>query len=267
MLPVVASRKCRPASLTTSNAQIKWASGGNLANLWNNYDLPRDSATIDWALSQIQGLAEGINKLHGINTPHGDIKPENILIFAVDGKIGRLVIADVGLAKFHAEYTRKRFSPTTTNHGSRIYSPPEALDKNAIFSRKYDVWSFGCVLLEFLVWLVHGKKGHRTFINRVKKDSDLPFWKRGRLRSKAKLRSTIKRQIRSLSCTLRKTQNPIHRTPALKGLLELVRDSLLVVNVVSSGVTRNSSRAGSQEMLEYIRNIYVIFGNPYDLPS
>jgi serine/threonine protein kinase len=169
--------------------------------------------------------------------------------------MGRLVIADVGLAKFHAQYTRKRFSPTTTRHGSRTYSPPEALEKNAIFSRKYDVWSFGCVLLEFLVWLVHGKKGHERFIKHVRKDEDLPFWKENRLRSKAKLRSTIKDQIGSLSSTLRNSHSSIPRKSTLKGLLKLVRKSLLVVDVEPSGIIRNGCRADSREMLECIRNI------------
>jgi serine/threonine protein kinase len=255
MLHLNISKTFKLPSLTTSNTPIKWAAGGNLANLWNTHGSGCDGATIDWALTQIQGLADGINKLHAIHTRHGDIKPENILIFPTTGSIGQLVIADVGLAKFHAEYTRKRFSPTTTIHGSRTYSPPEALDKNAIYSRKYDVWSFGCVLLEFLVWLVLGKGGHETFIKRVNKDEDYPFWKEKRRGTRVKLRSTIKDQIISLSSTLRKSHSSIPRKSALKGLLALVEESLLVVNVEPRGVFRNGSRADSGEMLDCIRKI------------
>jgi serine/threonine protein kinase len=93
---------------------------------------------------------------------HGDIKPENILwseedIKDEDGDYneqGLLLIADFGLMDFHGKQTRSAIDPETIN-GSPTYEPPERRLRVKI-SRAYDIWSLGCVYLEFVTWLVTG---------------------------------------------------------------------------------------------------------------
>ncbi|KAK7699053.1 hypothetical protein SLS64_011967 [Diaporthe eres] len=103
------------------------------------------------------------------DTRHGDLKPENILIFnrGKHPELGSLVIADVGIAKYHAFETSVRKLKevqTNTRFFTGQYEPPEIrLDQPTIISRKYDSWSLGCVLLEFIIWLQRGKDGLKKF--------------------------------------------------------------------------------------------------------
>ncbi|KAK4195607.1 hypothetical protein QBC40DRAFT_19175 [Triangularia verruculosa] len=91
---------------------------------------------------------------------HGDLKPENILLFAdpdstqsLRGK-GVLKITDFGEAEFAEDgaMAQKRL-PTTP-----IYQAPEAskaLGKRSM-GTAYDIWSLGCVYLEFAAWCMGG---------------------------------------------------------------------------------------------------------------
>jgi len=126
---------------------------------------------------------------------HGDLKPRNI--FHVTGgsssttstttsttartqppnsPLGRLVIADLGISRIHDKPTFERDQLTGTKATTPAYEPPEALrivrrnsrgepiNDNDIpagkpWSRKYDMWSLGCIFLEFAIWLFHDLEG------------------------------------------------------------------------------------------------------------
>jgi len=125
-------------------------------------------------LDQCHGIASGLERVH--NNPsfrigdiggsrsrgrHGDIKPKNILFFKDDeNPPGRLVVADFTLMRFHssnADYTliqKVGFSAT--------YRPPEkALGEGTQVSQKYDIWTLGCVFLEFISWHLLGSDAVR----------------------------------------------------------------------------------------------------------
>lgn len=148
-----------------------WAPNGNLRQLWLRNLNPSSQEVRQWAWAQILGLTRGLARLHETNTRHGDLKPENILRFQGNSgsALGPLVIADVGIAKYHAFETevRKNKNEATTNRtGTQRYTPPEIdvpeKDDNGklrLISRKYDSWSLGCVLLEFITWLRRGRSG------------------------------------------------------------------------------------------------------------
>lgn len=148
-----------------------WAPNGNLRQLWHSEISPASRDVRQWAWDQILGLTRGLVKLHGKKTRHGDVKPENILRFngSDDSAWGPLVIADVGIAKYHAFETevRKANNEATTNRfRTQRYTPPEIVipekddeGKPRSISRKYDSWSLGCVLLEFIIWLRRGRNG------------------------------------------------------------------------------------------------------------
>lgn len=95
-----------------------------------------------------------------VNGRHGDIKPENILWFQMqngeDEQLpanGKLVISDFGLTEFH------RFETGIVNPRgipiSPTYRAPE-YDVSAGITQSYDIWTLGCVLLEFIVWYLQG---------------------------------------------------------------------------------------------------------------
>jgi serine/threonine protein kinase len=142
----------------------------NLRVYWNAVGMPhKNRPTFLWFIKQAYGIASAVNVIHnfisddsgrlGVPRPedkygrHGDIKPENILWFR-DESGGVLRIADFGLGKFHRAVSRSEVDPATIK-GSQTYSPPEVALRQKI-SRAYDIWTIGCMFLEFTTWLLLG---------------------------------------------------------------------------------------------------------------
>jgi len=96
----------------------------------------------------------------------GDLKPENILWFNESDnptEQGILQITDLGLGRFHGFGSKSRDDPRKTP-GSATYVPPE-MALNIPISRAYDIWSLGCVFLEFFTWMVEGYEAVEDFSN------------------------------------------------------------------------------------------------------
>lgn len=214
-----------------------WAPGGNLRELWSRYISGVTSQQHHhWAWTQIRGLADGIKRLHANKTRHGDLKPENILIFDGDDKsgLGVLVIADVGIAKFHAEETRVRQARnyvTTSKHGTLRYEPPEIdhpKGEGQYISRRYDCWSLGCVLLEFIIWLLCGNEGQKRFnLERLGAGSKLDrYWDQDSNREPI-VHPVVQRWIEE------ELTKPLETAPALRELIGLVARYLLVADLDS----------------------------------
>ncbi|KAJ4246834.1 hypothetical protein NW762_013386 [Fusarium torreyae] len=144
---------------------------------WANHQAdPTSQADLIWMLQECYGIASGLYKVHNHTSwqvgarksgsrnkgRHGDIKPKNILFFRhEDDSPGRLVVADFTLMRFHSsidtDYTRIR------NVGySRTYRPPEMDGSGGTqVSQKYDIWTLGCVFLEFITWHLLGSDAVR----------------------------------------------------------------------------------------------------------
>ncbi|KAK0614521.1 hypothetical protein B0T14DRAFT_499772 [Immersiella caudata] len=158
---------------------------------WADYDLkalwvntspgpPLDKTTLEWVVAQSLGIASGPRKIHNYRTKsnnlylgdnriygrHGDIKPDNILVFLNQEdpqSRGTLVITDFGLTRFDADHTRTYFGrdiPMTPT-----YRPPEYDLGEGRVSRSSDIWSYGCVLLEFVTWYLGGSKLLYKFVH------------------------------------------------------------------------------------------------------
>jgi serine/threonine protein kinase len=140
--------------------------------------------TVVWVAEQCAGLASGLLKIHryeSVYEPrvvsadgtlcvpgtltsnrlygrHGDIKPANILWFRdprdADDR-GTLKISDFGLAEFHTIHSRSN-RPKSQVATSPSYRPPEYDMKDGTISRSYDIWTIGCLYLEFIAWLLGG---------------------------------------------------------------------------------------------------------------
>jgi serine/threonine protein kinase len=149
-----------------------WADGGDLQHMWKDpvrNTEHRKPEMIQWVLEQMKGIASGVKELHhpsdsptsGENGRHGDLRPDNILLFIEDSKNhprGTLRITDAGLSRFHEKITSKRTAGTNTQGGSIEYAPPESRKegKDVKRSRKYDMWSLGCIFLEITIWVLGG---------------------------------------------------------------------------------------------------------------
>ena len=236
----------------------------NLRGYWNQTGVPHwNRETFLWSLNQLSGIASGLNAIHNFRAivplgsqpanltlqipsggklkvaeseekfgRHGDIKPENILWFnELEGvsEEGILQIADMGLGRFHRLDSRSKVDPRGIS-GSPTYSPPEiALDLPV--SRAYDIWSLGCVFLEFITWLLEGGSSIYVFASArgltvspgVNDDTFFTEFTDEHGRKYAEVREGVKTWIDRL----RKNQ----RCSQMVGcLLDLVQNRLLVVD-------------------------------------
>lgn len=181
---------------------FEWAEHGSLRDFW--YKNPDPTVLVGdveaWLIEQCLGIAQALQLLHG-HTPirpnsrarvvvrHGDIKPENILVFAssltaenqmeTHGSsvskpgLGQLKLADFGLSKFHKSPTEEEVGSSTAF--SPTYRPPEMDIMEASIGRSADVWSLGCVFLEFATWYVLGTTGLGAFGDtRLGKNNNVP---------------------------------------------------------------------------------------------
>ncbi|KAF3805940.1 hypothetical protein GCG54_00013614, partial [Colletotrichum gloeosporioides] len=158
-----------------------WADG-NLRQFWEKHERnPKNKNGIMWLLHQCKNLTTGLHKVHTLTSlhdpskagpkytwseiqqgkfkrwgRHGDIKPENILWFQeYETFKDFLVISDFGLTSFNTTESRSKVRAESILGCSGTYRPPE-LDLGEDISPKYDVWSLGCVFLEFVSWFLLG---------------------------------------------------------------------------------------------------------------
>ncbi|OTA69478.1 kinase-like protein [Hypoxylon sp. EC38] len=167
-----------------------WASG-NLREFWKGQTRPvehpqtslsgrRNDKLGLWMTQQCARIAGGLGEIHSIlnKSPdeipptsgresklygrHGDIKPENILWFRNSDNVstfGTLKIADFGISRWHRNAETSRISCTPTYRAPEYDLPLP----NRQVSRAYDVWSLGCVFLEFTTWFLSGRDGVEAF--------------------------------------------------------------------------------------------------------
>lgn len=217
-----------------------------MRNFWREVDpLALDTQGIRkliWdTLRQFRGLADALDCLHVKKQyRHGDVKPENILRFknANPSSMGTLKIADFGLAKQHDGSTAVRHGPTTTRHTTLQYESPEAevaTKGDAAMSRLTDIWSLGCVMLEYLIWLVYGYvDGVERFNDELKEkdnqdgshDRTVPFYRKGVL-GKVEVHPTVQKWMNHM---LRDSQDGALKDTAIGLLVALVKDNLLVTD-------------------------------------
>ncbi|KAK2018694.1 kinase-like protein, partial [Colletotrichum eremochloae] len=163
-----------------------WANG-NLREFWQRYCTPQpDHSLVVWIAMQVAGIASGLNLIQ--NPPknatitqdsrnygrHGDLKPENVLWFRNHNKEesiignGVLKIADFGLTRYH--HPSSTYVNAQNIHFSLTYKAPEVDVFNEV-SQAYDIWTLGCLLLEFVTWYLQGWQGVDEFsAERAKND-------------------------------------------------------------------------------------------------
>lgn len=222
---------------------LEWADGGNLRDLWKAIPRPERTATLIRAtIEQLLGLAEALCACHygnrdGFNYRHGDLKPENILCFRSGGELGTLKITDWGFAKRHQYDTEERSYNTRVEYGTRRYEAPEietglrssylgqSKDRR---SRLSDIWTMGCVTLEFIIWLVYGLDGLDYFNSSIDGPyaGATPYYEIQESRV-----ATVHRAVLRYMDRLEHEPACVVGRTALGDLLEVVRTGLLVVKL------------------------------------
>ncbi|KAH8897355.1 kinase-like protein [Thozetella sp. PMI_491] len=139
----------------------------------------RDDDTALWMARQCEGIAEalypGLEQRTRVLNPrrgkwtaqerpsyvvfgrHGDIKPSNLLWFPNyqdPEDRGIIKISDLGVGEFSTISTARSTS-SSIGH-SPMYRPPECDLAGAAITSSYDVWTLGCLYLEFITWYLGG---------------------------------------------------------------------------------------------------------------
>lgn len=117
-----------------------------------------------WVAEQCEGLADALRYVHhfvsttsdgnseAVTYHHGNIKPENILVYCTPHQRPVLQLADFGNSDYTASFNSDR-SPTHVYHSAGDYTAPEVYFGETV-SSKSDVWSLCCVFLDFIEWLM-----------------------------------------------------------------------------------------------------------------
>ncbi|KAF2026798.1 hypothetical protein EK21DRAFT_115421 [Setomelanomma holmii] len=166
---------------------------------------------------------------------HGDLKPENILRF-LDGnsQIGTLKLGDMGLAKRHVAATVKRLG-TSMRFSTRRYEGPEAVRNKEGRSRLYDLWSMGCITFEFILWLLYGNNALVEFNKQAESmtppTEEFQYYK---VQGTGQEQRAIIHPLAERWMDYLQERDPEFQSgsqSALKDLLRIVRDHLLVVEL------------------------------------
>ncbi|KAJ2981487.1 hypothetical protein NUW58_g6677 [Xylaria curta] len=225
----------------------------------------------------MQGVGETKDATQGKDTTpsfclfgmHGDIKPQNILWFPHSNNPthkgrGLLTITDFGFAEFssteNVNKTRRgyvAFSPT--------YCPPELELDSDFVSSSCDIWSLGCVYLEFIAWWLGGRRLISEFSKRRLEQNPLStewkgmtyksdtFFELARNGIAGELDANVKESVSKFIGQLKshpRSNNFVRR------FLDMVKDHMLVVEKSTDRGTgaRRKTSGNIARVLEDMRN-------------
>jgi serine/threonine protein kinase len=109
---------------------------------------------------------------------HGDISPGNILWYDNDDQSrstlrGTLKLSDFGEAELNSRFSRTRKEDVAA---TMTYRAPECDFPPKHIRQSYDMWSLGCVFLEFVTWMLGGGDALSAFASqRLSRDPFFPY--------------------------------------------------------------------------------------------
>ncbi|MCJ1265556.1 hypothetical protein MMC22_005436 [Lobaria immixta] len=129
-----------------------------------------------WLWENLRGVVEALRYVHDpdpdILGAHFDLKPANILV----DDFGNLVITDFGLARMK----QKIQGHSSLKHPGEDfnYGPPRA---EHCWTRAYDIYSLGCIMMEIIVYLKQGPNAVNDFAQNLEEEDDVhtrsrTFW-------------------------------------------------------------------------------------------
>ncbi|KAM7187721.1 hypothetical protein V8F20_010858 [Naviculisporaceae sp. PSN 640] len=122
-----------------------------------------------WMAKQCRGLADAMSLIHNNGYKpdadpdqprhgfHGDVKPLNVLVYKTwvghEHPLGILQITDFGISSFHHTAS---LSGISRGRDAHAYRPPESNLPFMKTTQSHDIWTLGCLFLEFVTWLLKG---------------------------------------------------------------------------------------------------------------
>lgn len=210
---------------------MPWANGGTLSDFWRRrQDLvdgpgPPARMVVLWMLEQMRGLAHAISALHESMVKHRDLTPYAILVVKDDEPLGLGTLKINCVDKPQSQITEDHSAVASISAIEDVdYKAPELSslsDQSA--SRSADMWSIGCIFLDFLFWILSGNVDLREV--RLKRPSQHGYAEYGLFHFDSAAVDSW------LNSTWTRLENYVGETHgALWDLLCVIRDGLLVVD-------------------------------------
>ncbi|KAG8164294.1 hypothetical protein KVR01_006212 [Diaporthe batatas] len=173
---------------------LEYVEEGSLLDFFDRNQLPLERQELYGLWSSLIDLFTGLEYIHSleqdprssiygnIRCVHHDLKPANIFVFRKGAttaydyqfKIGDFGMTSTALVKTPNKSIRTPAEPSTKMYGapelSSRYAALEDIDYGALW--EMDIWSFGCVLFECLVWMTCGSRGVQAFFQMRQKETD-----------------------------------------------------------------------------------------------
>ncbi|KAI1333033.1 kinase-like domain-containing protein [Xylariaceae sp. FL0255] len=158
-----------------------FAASGDLRSLWRMQgEADPELYSPAWVLKQCWGIANALEAVHQPRTGenaatrvsqlHADINPSNILCFESDGGgAPTLKLSDFGCSRQVGPDGNIRVRDLEIH--TKTYRPPEH-DTEELICLRYDIWSLGCVYLDFVTWAIAGDNGYKKFARDRQSETD-----------------------------------------------------------------------------------------------
>ncbi|RSL72206.1 hypothetical protein CEP51_011921 [Fusarium floridanum] len=163
---------------------------------------------------------------------HGDLKPQNILLFpSPEDNRGVLKISDLGQAELRSARSKTRWD--TKDAYTLTYRPPETDVERCVIRQSGDIWSLGCLFLEFVTWMLGGMELVVDFENqrlswdqRLQMKSDT-FYERENVDTLQHVGARLKDSVITHIQQLR-----LHRncTEYFRDVLDLISERMLIID-------------------------------------
>ena len=208
-------------------------------------------------------LADGLEFLHtnmhkysNLVCRHGDLKPNNFLIFPTGWRISDMGLARVKSTSNEEEGVRKT-TKTSLREGCGPYAAPEMSgDEGTVFGRQTDVWSLAAIIMELMIWGFGGPVAWINFAGRRIKSSKGLFHDNGAL-SKAvddELRSWPKVHYKKISAYL--GGNDEQASKVLKDLVKALGEAF----EIDAG-----KRSKAKDLLNSMERVLKYFESPLEV--
>ncbi|KAK1657698.1 protein kinase [Colletotrichum godetiae] len=219
-----------------------WADG-TLNKFWqSNQALVRDKQHCEWMATQFYEVCEALRYVHNDREPtvryledrdsnkqlygrHGDIKPGNILWFRSKRfpHPGTLALADFGLGRLHTQVSRSKQDPNNLER-TATYRCPEFDLEFGLVSPRSDIFSLGCVFLEYVTWFLLGVEAVDETFSEYRMEQDKHGFNSDVFFSIKEERAFLKG---SVITWIAKLQNHRDCSWYIWELLEVIRDRML----------------------------------------
>ena len=208
-------------------------------------------------------VADGLDFLHrnmhkysNLVCRHGDLKPNNFLIFPTGWRISDMGLARVKSTSDEEEGVRKT-TKTSLKEGCGPYAAPEMSgDEGTLIGRPTDVWSLAAIIMELMIWGFGGPVAWTAFADRRVKSSKGLFHDNGAL-SKAvddELRSWPEVHNKKISAYLGGNDDQASR--ALKDLVKALSEAFEI---------DATKRAKAKDLLKSMERVLKHFESPLEV--